>query len=106
MQPDIPFIKEVAIGAGKVILKTRPTIRGEKEGGGNWVTEADLASEQYILSQIHRKFPSHMILSEETHATIQNPELQEDLWVVDPLDGTTNARFGIPFFAVSIAYCQ
>src|SRR3989304_10384700 len=102
MQQVISFIKETAIGAGKIILRTRPTVRGEKEGGGNWVIEADVVSEQYILSQIHEKFPSHVILSEETHVTIQSPELEENLWVVDPLDGTTNAKFGIPFFAVSI----
>lgn len=106
MQQDISFVKEIAIGAGKIILRTRPTVRGEKEGGGNWVTEADLASEQYMLSQIRKQYPSHAILSEETHATIQNPELEQNLWIVDPLDGTTNAKFGIPFFAVSIAYCQ
>lgn len=106
MQHDISFIKETAIGAGRLILRTRPTIRGEKEGCGNWVTEADVASEQHILSQIHKKFPSHTILSEETSASILSPEMEENLWIVDPLDGTTNAKFGIPFFAVSIAYCQ
>lgn len=100
------FIKEIAIGAGKIILRTHPTILGEKEGGGNWVTEADVASEQYILSQIRKKFPSHTILSEETHTSILNPELEENIWIVDPLDGTTNAKFGVPFFSVSIAYCQ
>lgn len=106
MKPDTSFIKEIAIGAGKIILRTQPTIRGKKEGGGNWVTEADLVSEQYVLSQINEKFPSHVILSEETNSSILNPELEENLWVVDPLDGTTNAKFGLPFFAVSIAYCQ
>lgn len=106
MQQDISFIKEIVLGAGKIILRTRLTIRGEKEGGGNWVTEADLASEQYILSQIHEKFPSHTILSEETNASLSHPELEENLWIVDPLDGTTNAKFGISYFAVSIAYCQ
>lgn len=106
MKPDISFIQEIAIGAGKKILRTRPTVRGEKEGGGNWVTEADAVSEQYILSQIHEKFPSHSILSEETHTSISNPELEENLWIVDPLDGTTNAKFGIPYFALSIAHSQ
>lgn len=106
MKPDISFIQKIVTGAGKIILRTRPTVREKKEWGGNWVTEADLASEQYILSQIHEKFSSHTILSEETHAIVQNPELEEHLWIVDPLDGTTNAKFGIPFFAISIAYCQ
>lgn len=106
MQQDISFIKKVAIGAGKIILKTKPTVRGEKEGVGNWVTEADVVSEQYIISQIREKFPSHTILSEETHTFVSSPELEENLWIVDPLDGTTNAKFGIPFFVVSIAYCQ
>lgn len=106
MKPDISFLKEIAVGAGKEILKTRPIIRAEKGGGGNWVTEADVVSEKYILTNIRKKFPSHAILSEETNAPIPNPVLEEDLWIIDPLDGTTNAKFGIDYFSISIAYCQ
>ncbi len=102
----IDFIKEITVGAGKKILATRPTVHGEKEGGGNWVTEADLSSEQYIVAHIQKKFPTHQILSEETHASVENPEHEAHLWFVDPLDGSTNAKFGIPFFTVSIAYME
>lgn len=38
--------------------------------------------------------------------TVHDPQAEENLWVIDPLDGTTNVKFGIPFFAVSIAYVE
>lgn len=66
----------------------------------NLVTEADYASEELILSEIGRRFPSHSVLSEESG---EKKGQEEYLWVVDPLDGTTNFAHGFPLFAVSIA---
>jgi myo-inositol-1(or 4)-monophosphatase len=106
MKNKILFLKQIAFNAGKKILETKFTIVDKKNGGGNWVTQADLVSEQYILKNIKKYFPNDKILSEETKREIKNPESEESLWVVDPLDGTTNATFNIPFFVVSIAYIE
>ncbi len=64
------------------------------------VTAADKASEALIISEIHRLYPGHSILSEESGA--ETTEGSEWRWVIDPLDGTTNFSSGLPAFAVSI----
>ena len=65
----------------------------------NLVTETDKASEKLITDFIRKKYPSHGILAEE--GSEQNTSA-EYLWVVDPLDGTTNFAHGLPIFSVSI----
>ena len=66
------------------------------------VTEADLAAEELILEILHHKSPGTKILSEESLATY-NTIPDEPVWIVDPLDGTTNFAHNFPWFAVSIA---
>ena len=65
------------------------------------VTVADLEAEAVIIKAIQDRFPDHAFLAEESAATGDNPD---NLWVIDPLDGTNNFAFGIPHFGVSIAY--
>ena len=65
----------------------------------NLVTETDKASEKLITDFIKKKYPSHNILAEENGETNNSSEY---LWVIDPLDGTTNFAHGLPIFAVSI----
>jgi len=66
------------------------------------VTEADLASEELILDILRDNVPGMKILSEESFASYEKiPE--EPLWVIDPLDGTTNFAHNFPWFSVSIA---
>jgi myo-inositol-1(or 4)-monophosphatase len=65
----------------------------------NLVTETDKASEKLITDFIKKKYPSHGILAEEGSETNRSAEY---LWVIDPLDGTTNFAHGLPIFAVSI----
>ena len=65
----------------------------------NLVTEADKASEKLITEFVKKKFPSHGILAEEGSECNTSAEY---LWVIDPLDGTTNFAHGLPIFSVSI----
>jgi len=65
----------------------------------NLVTETDKASEKLISDFIKKKYPSHGILAEEGSEANKSAEY---LWVIDPLDGTTNFAHGLPIFAVSI----
>jgi myo-inositol-1(or 4)-monophosphatase len=65
----------------------------------NLVTETDKASEKLITDFIKKKYPSHGILAEEGSDVNKSAEY---LWVIDPLDGTTNFTHGLPIFAVSI----
>ncbi len=64
------------------------------------VTKVDLTSEKLILSILKKYTPSFSVLSEESG---QNKIKSDYLWVIDPLDGTTNFRVHNPLFSVSIA---
>lgn len=72
-----------------------------KKGDVDLVTQADRASEAHILAAIRRDFPGHEILAEESGgASAVRPG--QTLWIVDPLDGTTNFAHGVPIWSVSI----
>lgn len=66
----------------------------------NLVTEADRAAEQCIIDRIQSRFPTHRFLAEERGRLeeAQSPYL----WIIDPLDGTTNFAHGYPAYCVSI----
>ncbi len=65
----------------------------------NLVTEYDKKSEKEIINFIRKEFPSHSVLAEESG---NHKSGSEYLWVIDPLDGTTNFAHGLPIFSVSI----
>ena len=64
------------------------------------VTQTDKKTEQVIIDDILAKFPDHSILAEESGETPSNSDF---LWVIDPLDGTTNFVHGLSPYCVSIA---
>lgn len=70
----------------------------------NLVTAADLAAEAKILEIIGRAFPDHEVLGEE--GLSQGDLSAEHLWVVDPLDGTTNYAQGIPQYCTAVSYVR
>lgn len=93
--------KEAAIAAGYALRSMLGKVNHiTKKGEIDLVTEADLEAEKIILQIIGRNFPHDAILSEEA-GIIQKDS--ERIWIIDPLDGTTNFAHGFPFFAVSIA---
>jgi myo-inositol-1(or 4)-monophosphatase len=65
----------------------------------NLVTQIDKSAELLITDYIKKTYPAHNILAEESGEVNNNSEY---LWVVDPLDGTTNFAHGLPIFSVSI----
>jgi myo-inositol-1(or 4)-monophosphatase len=70
-----------------------------KSNETNLVTQVDKASEKHIIDFIKKKYSNHNILAEESGETKTGSEY---LWVVDPLDGTTNFAHGLPIFSVTI----
>ena len=100
------FAIELAQQAGQLLLDylrrglTADSIR-QKTGHFDIVTEADVASERLILGAIQARFSSHGIYSEES-AIGALPD-DEWLWLIDPIDGTTNYSHGLPIFAVNMA---
>ncbi len=93
-------------GAG-VIREAAPRVRDivwREKGATDFVSEVDLAAEMRILDVVRRHVPHAAILAEETSSTI-SPERQGAgvVFVVDPLDGTTNFLHGLPHWSISIA---
>lgn len=72
----------------------------EHKGEINLVTEMDVKSEQLIKEKIHKAYPDHQILAEESDAPEKSAAFR---WIIDPLDGTTNFAHGFPVFCVSVA---
>ncbi len=97
--------KEIALLAGEALKPFWGKLDGFREKDYYWdlVTEADLASEKVILSEIRRRFPNHAILSEEAGLSTQTNSTF--LWMVDPLDGTTNFTHQFPMVSISIGLC-
>lgn len=73
------------------------------KGAIDLVTEADLASEKAILAVLTQQFPATPVLAEESNADYHDIPAGP-VWIVDPLDGTTNFAHGFPYFCLSIAY--
>lgn len=97
---------QAALKAGDILRKGFGTSYEvtAKPGRQNFVTEYDKASEASIISFIREKFPSHNILAEESGLLKQSKD--EMLWIIDPLDGTTNFSHHLPIFTISIAAYQ
>jgi len=69
----------------------------------DFVTEVDHAAEQAIIEVLHKAYPDHAILAEESGASANLHDDNEYVWIIDPLDGTTNFIHGFPQYCVSIA---
>lgn len=103
-RPD-PLEVAVAIAreAGAVLLEhlERPREIAEKGRRADIVTDADRASEAIVVARLRREYPQATILAEESGV---HTGTNDERWIVDPLDGTTNFAHGYPLFCVSIAY--
>jgi len=97
----IDKIIEIAKEAGEIIREGfGKNFSIETKGSyTNLVTEYDKKSEATIINYIKKEFPSHSVLAEESGNHYSGSEY---LWVIDPLDGTTNFAHGLPIFSVSI----
>ncbi|KJH70211.1 inositol monophosphatase family protein [Aliterella atlantica] len=103
LQTYLEIATEAALAAGEVLQSYLGKVEDEtaqKGRPGDLVTIADKASEAVILEILQRHLPDQAILAEES-GKLGN-QSSEYLWVIDPLDGTTNYAHQYPFFAVSI----
>lgn len=92
------------MGAGKILRDGfGKTIQIDMKGDIDLVTEVDLRSEDFLVTEIQTKFPGHHVITEE-RGVIQGQGSQ--VWYIDPLDGTVNYAHGVPIFSVSIAYAE
>ena len=81
-------------------------LRVGRKGPNDFVTEVDQAAEQAIVDVLRAAYPDHAILAEESGASSNLRDENENVWIIDPLDGTTNFIHGFPQYAISIALQQ
>ena len=102
MHPKLKIAIPSARNAGNIIARNADqvdTLTISKKSPNDFVSEVDRRAEQEIIDVIHKAYPDHAILAEESG----QHEGNEYEWLIDPLDGTTNFLYGFPQFAVSIA---
>jgi myo-inositol-1(or 4)-monophosphatase len=95
-----------ARNAGEIIVRSMNRLESlqiTSKGRNDFVTEVDKAAEAEIIGHIRKHYPKHSFLAEESGET-QGADT-DTVWIIDPLDGTTNFLHGFPVFSVSIA-CQ
>jgi myo-inositol-1(or 4)-monophosphatase len=93
---------EAVVRAGDLqMAQLGRTIRIDKKGTTDLVTEVDLAVEQMFRALIAERFPDHQVLAEEMGGASSVPP--GPCWVFDPIDGTTNYAHGVPIFCASLA---
>lgn len=105
LHPMLNIAVKAARAAGSIINRAaldveRLTITAK--GINDFVTEVDQAAEQAVIETLLTAYPGHAILAEES-GRAHGAKHSEYLWIIDPLDGTTNFIHGLPVYAVSIA---
>ncbi|GIZ53526.1 inositol monophosphatase family protein [Noviherbaspirillum aridicola] len=81
-------------------------VRVTQKGQNDFVTEVDQAAEQAIIEVLKTAYPDHAILAEESGPSADLHDENENVWIIDPIDGTTNFIHGFPQYCVSIALQQ
>jgi myo-inositol-1(or 4)-monophosphatase len=102
MQAFLNTAIEAARLAGNTIMRYSHRVHQldvRSKSRNEFVSQVDLAAEQVIMETIQQRYPDHSFLCEESGVTGDS----EYVWIIDPLDGTTNYLAGLPVYSVSIA---
>ena len=105
LHPMLNVAIRAARAAGAIINRAAldvEAVRISQKQVNDFVTEVDHASEAAIIETLLTAYPQHGILAEESGSTHGNPQA-DHVWIIDPLDGTTNFIHGFPVYCVSIA---
>ncbi len=105
LHPMLNVAIKAARAAGAIINRAAldvEAVRISQKQVNDFVTEVDHASEAAIIETLLTAYPGHGILAEESGQQHGNPN-SDHIWIIDPLDGTTNFIHGFPVYCVSIA---
>ncbi len=105
MHPTLNIAVKAARRAGGIINRAArdvDLVKVSAKRDKDFVTEVDKAAEAAIIGVLHEAYPDHAILAEESGASGDS----EHVWIIDPLDGTTNFIHGFPQYCISIAQTQ
>ena len=104
MHPMLNIAISAARAAGNIIIRQINHVQDlsvNEKSRNDFVTEVDRQAEVVIIDIIHKYYPGHGILAEESGRSGSSSD--DYVWIIDPLDGTTNYLHGFPQYAVSIA---
>jgi fructose-1,6-bisphosphatase/inositol monophosphatase family enzyme len=96
---DLEFVRDLAERAGTLALAATRSMECELKSDQSLVTNIDRAVEELVRREIAERFPDDSFYGEECGG---DPFASERIWIVDPIDGTTNMVFGLPVWGVSI----
>lgn len=105
LHPMLNIAVKAARAAGAIINRASldlDLLKVNTKGPNDFVSEVDQAAEQAIIETLLAAYPGHGILAEES-GRAHGAKDSEFVWIIDPLDGTTNFLHGFPVYAVSIA---
>ena len=105
LHPMLNIAIKAARSAGAIINRASldlDLLKINTKGPNDFVSEVDQAAEQAIIETLLAAYPGHGILAEESGRT-HGARDSDYVWIIDPLDGTTNFLHGFPVYAVSIA---
>jgi myo-inositol-1(or 4)-monophosphatase len=105
LHPMLNVAIKAARAAGAIINRAAldiESVRVSQKQVNDFVTEVDQASEEIIIETLLAAYPGHAIWGEETGRT-RGSQDSDHVWIIDPLDGTTNFIHGFPVYCVSIA---
>jgi myo-inositol-1(or 4)-monophosphatase len=109
MHPMLNTAVKAARRAGSIINRASfdlDRVKVTEKQQNDFVTEVDHAAEQAIIDVLKTAYPDHAILAEESGPSANLHDENENVWIIDPLDGTTNFIHGFPTYCVSIALQQ
>ncbi|MBN2038329.1 MAG: inositol monophosphatase [Chitinispirillaceae bacterium] len=105
MNEIVDLVSEAVRRAGKLLVDCYGRTEILQKGAPhNLVTEADVRAEELVIEFLGRSVPDSSFYGEETNGKARLDAKR--LWIIDPLDGTTNYAHGIPHFGVSVAYAD
>lgn len=108
-KPDIKKIKEMIVSvAEEELLPYFEKTDYQHKSDGSIVTEIDITVQQRIENYLTNNYPDSIVLGEEMSIQEQEHAFNgnQSIWCLDPIDGTSNFAFGIPYFAISLALIQ
>lgn len=93
-------LERILKGAGEILCSYWGKQLKHQHKRDGFLTEADLASESYLIEKLTTLVPADIWAEESGQSVLNNNGYR---WVIDPLDGTTNFAYGIPYFCISVA---
>lgn len=102
MTERLAIVEDLARRAGKMALDMRATVSASLKPDGSFVTEADIAVQEFLFAELADRFVGYGQMGEETCCDPDSGDAAGPVFVIDPIDGTDAYRSGLAYFSVSI----